>query len=351
MYFAIDSDQGHTISGWLILDNPADVPQFVIRIPGKAPITFNANVIRPDLRDHGLHSTGLVGFQIDGQLIPDLTHVSELTLAEVESDLPIFRRNANARSVQKRLLLMEVGAIPQVKLMRRVIDMFDLAYPVVDRFPLETVSSIIGSFTSSLFVSGQPSWQRHGSLAREKGFVTAALLRDPFEELAERLIALVHMKKWSEKALGNSVFKRHATLLNIVDGLDLGSEKSLLGGFRKLSAEQYNLLRSPMTRAFGCSPEEEVQRRSVSIALDNLAQFDLVGTRERFGEFSILLDALLGAPIFEGAELQTLPGAPELALILANIGLVADLIDEDIALYSFAAEAVQSGLGERGVHA
>jgi hypothetical protein len=39
-----------------------------------------------------------------------------------------------------------------------------------------------------------------------------------------------------------------------------------------------------------------------------------------------------------------LPGTLELASNLGELGLVADLLDEDIALYSFACEAVESGL-------
>jgi hypothetical protein len=348
MYFAIDSDQGHTISGWLVLDNPSAVPEFLIRIPGRASISFKANVIRPDLRDHGLHSTGLVGFQIDGQLVPDLMEVTQLTLLEIESNLPIFRRNADKPAIEKKLLWMEIGALPQVKLLKQVMELFDLSYPVVERFPLETISSIIGNLAPSVFVSGQPNWQRHGSLAREKGFVTTALLRDPFEELAERLLTLAHMRKWSQKTVENPIFKRHSVLLNIVDGLDFQSDKSLLSGFRRLSAEQYNLLRSPMTVAFGCTPEEEVQRRSVSIALDNLAQFDVVGIRENFYEFSGLVDARIGTPVLNSIQMEVFPGTNELAANLAKIGLITDLVDEDIALYSFVAEAVRSGLNRGG---
>jgi hypothetical protein len=347
MFFAIDSDYGHTIAGWIVLDNPSITPQITIKIPGRQPTTFKANVMRPDLREHGLHSTGLAGFQIDGSLIEDLPDIPQLTLVEADSGLPIFRRNIYGAAVVKKVLLMEVATFPQIKLLRDVMGLFDLTYPAVERFSLETVRSIIGSYAQSIFISGRPNWQRHGSLFQERGFLTTALLRDPFEELAERLLTLAHMKKWSENAAAHPLLKHHTVLLGIIDDIEFEDEASLLKAFRKLSAEQHNLLRSPMTASFGCLPEEEVQRRNVTIALDNLARFDLVGIRDRLGDFFLLADALVDVPAFGNTSLEGMPGVPELATKLARIGMIADLLDEDIALYSFASEAVKQALGDR----
>ncbi|OMQ42883.1 hypothetical protein [Ensifer sp. 1H6] len=347
MYFAIDTDQGHTIAGWIVLDNPSAVPELVIKIPGRESIPFRANVLRPDLKDHGLHSTGLAGFQIDRSVIDDLSDIPQLTLVEVETNLPIFRRNVYGAAVAKKVLLMEVGTFPQVRMLKEIMGLFDLTYPAVERFSLETTSSIIGSHAQSLFISGYPSWQRHGSLLRERGFLTAAILRDPFKELAERLLTLAHMKKWSKNASLHPIMKHHAVLLDIVENMDFQDEKSLLAAFRGLSPEQYNLLRSPMTAAFGCYPEEEVQRRNVSIALDNLSHFDLVGTRERLPDFSVVADTLIGVPVFGDVRLESLPGVAELAVILTKIGMIADILDEDIALYSFASEAVNAAIGDQ----
>lgn len=347
MYFAIDADHGHTIVGWLILDNPSAVPEITIKIPGREQVTFKANVLRTDLRDHGLHSTGLAGFQIDGSIVEDIINVPQMVLYETESNLPIFRRNALGAAIGKKFLLMEIGALPQIKLLRETMQQFDLSYPSVERFPLETTTSIIGSHSPSVFVSGRPNWQRHGSLLREKGFITTALLRDPFEELAERLLTLAHMKRWSQGASNNPFTKHHEILWQMVDNIDFEDEKSLLVAFRGLSAEQYNLLRSPMTSAFGCLPEEEVQRRNVSIALDNLAFFDLVGIRENLSEFFLLADDLLEAPFFRQIDIDVMAGVRELSAILSKIGMIADILDEDVALYSFASQAVKEALSSR----
>ncbi|WDZ80938.1 hypothetical protein PWG15_24615 (plasmid) [Ensifer adhaerens] len=347
MYFAIDTDQGDMIAGWIVLDNPSLVPEVVIKIPGREPIPFRANVLRPDLKDHGLHSTGLAGFQIDRSLIDDLPDVPQITLVEAESNLAIFRRNVFGAAVPKKLLLMEVGAFPQVKLLKEMMALFDLTYPAIERFSLETTSSIIGAHAQSLFISGYPNWQRHGSPLRERGFLTTAILRDPFEELAERLLTLAHMKKWSKNAGLHPFLKHHSVLLDIVETVEFQDDRSILAAFRGLAPEQYNLLRSPMTAAFGCYPEEEVQRRNVSIALDNLSHFDLVGTRERLADFAVLADTLIGVPIFDRVQFESVPGVNDLAVILRKIGMIADILDEDMALYSFASEAIAVALSDQ----
>ena len=347
MYFAIDADYGYMIAGWVILDNPSLTPEITIKVPGRDPITFKANVMRPDLLDNGLHSTGLAGFQIDGSLLEGIADIPQLTLFEAESDLPIFRRNTYGAAVEKKLLLMEVATFPQIKLLKHIMGLFDLSYPAIERFPLETTTSILGSYSKSIFVSGRPNWQRHGSALQERGFCVMALLRDPFEELAERLLTLAHMKKWSKNAAGHPLMKHHSVLLGIIDDIDFQDEKSVLRTFRALSPEQHNLLRSPMTSALGCLPEEEVQRRNVSVALDNLSRFDLVGTRDRMSEFSTMADTLIGTPVFGEIPLQALPGLSELTVALGNIGLISDLLDEDIALYSFVSEAIREGIGDQ----
>jgi hypothetical protein len=172
-----------------------------------------------------------------------------------------------------------------------------------------------------------------------------ALLRDPFEELAERLLTIAQMRKWSGAVGGHPLLRHHEKLLSLLDGMDLYDEKSILRSFRTLSSEQHSALRSPMTSALGCFPEEEPQRRSVSIALDNLAKFDLVGTRDRLEEFWKMTDSLIGVPSVAGLQLEALPGVRDLAGFLRRIGLVSDLLDEDIALYSFASEAINEALG------
>lgn len=345
MHFFIDIDGGSFISGWLVPDNPSDVPEFIIRVPGRPDVPISANVLRTDLRDLGMHASGLAGFNVDGQHVTDIAELDDITVLEAHSGIPIYRRPNPQVHLACRFLLTDTSAFPQIQLLRRTISFFALAYPVVDRLPVETISSIVANKeANSVFVTGQPNWVRHGSIFREKEYFTAALLRDPFEDLAERLVFISHLVKQPQRGGASTSLDRYGPALDAVKEMDFTDRKSVLASFRKMSPEAKRLFRAPMTFAYGGSPESDLQRRNVSVALDNLAQFDVVGVRPLFSEFASMVNEGIGVDIIEDTALATLPGTFELSTVLSDIGLVADLLDEDIALYSFACEAVETGI-------
>lgn len=345
MHFFIDQDSGSSISGWVVPDNPSDVPEFIVRVPGRVDMPISANVLRTDLRDLGLHSTGLAGFHIDEHHVGDLSEIADVAILDAGTGIPLYRRPDPKQHLEKKLLLIDVSIFPQIRIIRRIMSFFALAYPAVDRLPIETISAlIVNKAASSIFITGQPNWMRHGSLAREREYVTSALLRDPFEDLAERLLFIAHLAKQPGRKASNYSFERYQDALELIAEMDFSDRRSVLAGFRKMAPEQRRLFRSPMTSVFGGTPDSDLQRRNVSVALDNLAQFDVVGVRPLFDDFSSMVDESLGSTLMQGSELESLPGTAELAAILAELGLVADLLDEDIALYSFVCEAVETGL-------
>lgn len=345
MYFHVDQDTGSYIAGWLITDNPGDVPELSIRIPNRKEITFSANVFRPDLRELGMHSTGQAGFLVDYQHVPDLADVQDISLVEPESGITIYKRFNASQHIDKKLLFVDVSGFPQIKMTRQLMAFFTQTYPVVERLPLETITGLL-SLTNirSIFIAGNLNWQRHGEIAKERGFITAALLRDPFEEMAEKLLFLSQALKQPENVRASPTIGRFIPLLPYLEGVDLNDSRSILATFRKIPNEVRRIVKSPMTATFGTTPDEQLQRRNVSIALDSLAQFNVVGLRSKFEIFCAMLDEFAGAPITATADLSVLPGTTELAGRLSSIGVIADLLDEDIALYSLAAEAIEAGL-------
>lgn len=345
MHFHVDIDNRSTIAGWLVLDNPSETPDFLIRIPNRRDVRFSSNNTRLDLRDLGMHANGQVGFYIDEQLIPSLRDEPIVSIIEPDSGLPIYQRVCDDSVLNKKIFFLDPSSYPQIKILRATMNRFKLSYPMVQRFSLETINSIFFNlYCDSIFVFGQPNWQRHGSLAREKGFFNIALLRDPFEELAERLLFLTYLSKQDSQKTSGLFAQAYLPLSSFIENLDIDDEKSILTGFRRLSADQRRLFRSPATSALGATPDEELQRRHVTMALDNLAHFDVVGTRQYFTEFVSMIGAVVDADIFPRAELETIPGVGKLAEKLRKIGLIADLLDEDIALYSFASSAVETGM-------
>jgi hypothetical protein len=251
---------------------------------------------------------------------------------------------------EKKFLLLDVGVLPQIKMLRRIMAHFALSYPLIERLPIETIGMVLNNKEArSIFVTGILNWARHGAIVNQREYVSAALLRDPFEDLAERILFLRHLSNRGEGSQVQNSFsgassERYREVMQIMRHVDLSSSKSVLGGFRRMTTECRKLFRSPATAALGGTPDAELQRRNVSVALDNLAQFNIVGVRPLFSEFTSMVDECLTAPIMAQEQLEVLPGTLELAEVLSKIGLVADLLDEDIALYSFVTEAVEAGL-------
>ncbi|PSS59515.1 hypothetical protein C6558_37935 [Ensifer sp. NM-2] len=345
MYFHVDHDGGSFITGWVVADNPGDVPELIIRIPNRKEIAFSANVFRADLRDLGMHSTGQAGFLVDDRYVPDLAEVPEVTLIESDSGVTIYKRFDPQRHLPQKFLFIDASVFPQIKLIRSVMSFFTQSYPLAQRLSLETITGLL-SLTNikSIFICGSPSWQRHGDLAVERGFFTAALLRDPFEELAEKILFLTHSLTQPEGVRASPAIERFEPLLPYLQGLKLDDSKEVLSAVRRMPPPVKALIKSPMTATFGAAPDEIVQRRSVSAALDNLAKISVVGLRSRYDLFTSMVDDYLGAPVLAYSELNSLPGVHDLAKRLSDIGIVADLLDEDIALYSFVEEAVVAGL-------
>src|SRR5208283_5676673 len=113
MFFNIDVDEGGAIRGWLALDNPSVIPSLIVLIPGREEIRVEANVMRHDIKELGIHNTGQVGFEVDRRLVEGLDQIDDITIVEAESRLPIFRRFQIDRHIEKKVFLFDSSAIPQ----------------------------------------------------------------------------------------------------------------------------------------------------------------------------------------------------------------------------------------------
>lgn len=341
MYFNVDADTGQAVTGWLVMENITVTPEFSIKFPDRAPVVFKANVFRSDLVHHGIHSTGMAGFQVDSSLVENI-ETSDFTICEASSGHPIYRRRDLRKHFAKKVMFIEVSALPQLNMLRTLMSNFALRYPFLERQTLDTINATIThNFSDSIFVYGQLNWLRHGGYAKERDFLTVVLTRDPYEELAERLLLIQNLdRQRADNPRMREQLARFGDLAPAVSQLDLQSPKAVLAGFRKLNAAQRKMLRSPMTAALGCAPEEDVNRKHVSVALDHLADMNIVGSRDLFESFSSVVSGYLRTTGFEDVKLDVLPGTAELARMLSDIGLVGDILDEDIALHNFVNEAL-----------
>lgn len=345
MHFIIDNDTGDAIAGWLAPDNPSAVPHFIVSIPGRDDFELRANVMREGIRDLGLHATGECGFYLSRDHIPDLPQIMDLEILEAETRLPIYRRFQADVDVPRKIFLFDCSIIPQRRIVNEIKNRFTLSYFNSERNGLETTIALIANPTNqSIFISGRSVLMRYNDLLKEKGYLRAALLREPHEELAERLYFFNFLVREGDTAGFATYTTGVRSLLEFARDLPFNDPKALTGAFRASSEQQRRELMSPMTKVFGCDVDETPKHASVSKALDSLADFDVVGTRERFPLFKDLLAGAVGANIVGEEEPVVFQSVKTLAANLAKIGIVNDLLADDLALYSYVEDAINEGL-------
>ncbi|WP_292533257.1 hypothetical protein [Methylocystis sp.] len=351
MFFHIDSDDGNAIAGWLAPDNPSAVPKILVRRPGEEDIEIVATIERPDVLNLGVHATGLVGFRIDETIVEGLPGVEDIELLEADTGILIYRRFKEGKHIERKFFLFDSSIRPIEKLGGRSKNLFTLTYPSTERYGFETMLVLINnSFNKSIFMSGRSSFPRYSHFLSNAQFTTAALLSDPFEELAQRLVILSLIQKSDSARMLPLLFTGLTALTKFVSDISFENSKGMLAKFRNVTDEEREALVSPMTRMFGCIPGEAPERRHVTAALENLASMDVVGVRSRFRDFSALLAGMLGHDLTGDYEPVVHPSISALADRLSRISLVADLLEDDLALYSFAEESIVSALSDDSGH-
>jgi hypothetical protein len=347
MQFHVDIDEGFSIRGWVIPDNPAHPGRIIVRVENHDDLEVEANVLRADIRDAGIHPTGLVGFTVDENLIPRLAEVQSISLLESDTKVLIYRRFNINRHLQKRLAFFNQAIFPNSRMIAKLSSHFAMSHSFVERYPLETMLYIVRThFTDSVMVMGRPNFNRYATWMREMGFHLVALLKDPFEDLAERLIFLDHISKSENASAAMNFATGLLPLTDLVKRLDMQNEKQMNSIFRSAGDAEKRALRNPMTRTFGCDNEEEAERRNVSIALDNLAGMDVVGLSTRYPEFRASVTAVLGADVLPEDGVLKFDAVDQLAARLAKAPIVLDLLEHDLALYSFAKEAIEAAFAK-----
>lgn len=346
MLFNIDADEGPRIVFWLVPDNPGVTPSVILLLPDRDEIRITASVLRSDVVELGFHhASGIIGFVIDDTVVPGLSEIQEIEILDGEGRIPIYRRYQISRHLEKKLCYFDLSVMPQRRIMQRLSGHFALTYNYAQRYPLETTMMIVNNFSAnSVLITGRPNFTRQYGLLRNAGYLIAALLRDPYEELAERLIFINLLANSKASHLLPQFVSDVPALVEFARDLPLSDEKALVGRFRAASPEQREALTSPMTRVFGCSIDQRPEHRHVSTALDNLGNADVVGVRARFSDFRSVLNNLLGADVLGQDEPEIFDKVRETQDTLSKIGVVSDLLENDLSLYSYASEAITTGL-------
>ena len=345
MQFYIDADHGTSIHGWVAPDNPGLIPTIRIIVPGQADVEVLATETRPDLKDAGLHGSGLVGFIVHAGHVEDLAQRGDLEIIDAETGTQIYRRNDVTRHLQRKVVYVDISLMPQNAVYHHLNSKFAMHYNFVERYPYDTMGCFINrEFIRSVVLTGRPYLSRYAPQFKNKDFFMSVLVGDPYEELAERLMFMQMLGRSNAAHLLPTFSTGVEPLIDFTSALDLDDDKALTAALRSASDPVKKALTSPMVRVMGGAAGEEVERRHLSMALDNLSNVEVVGLKNRFAEFRAIIAGLLGTDIIGDGYTMVSPAVSALADRLSRLSPVNNLLELDLVFYSYVEDAIGSGL-------
>ena len=192
----------------------------------------------------------------------------------------------------------------------------------------------------SAYVSGRVLY-RGVARAAEERFQTVALLQNPYDELAERLLVLARANKNGLETLGmrDSLSFRGAAAF--ASALPTGDVKELKRALRRMPDDVATIFANPLVRQLTTNnPDEMPAQGAVAAALDALSGFALVGMREDPELF------LKGFAELAGLDARSLPAPPRFATVAAfaerlrETGEVDGILEKDRELHHYLTQAV-----------
>jgi hypothetical protein len=290
----------------------------------------------------------MVGFRIDETVVPGLPELPELEITCVDTSVPIYRRVPQESVLPLKLFHLNLTAIPQMSLEERLASRFGVTYQAVERLPLDVVMGIArGKANASVYISGRISLVRFQRALKSQGHKLITLMRDPFEELAERLLLARFSSEMQTPSA--SPFDYRDLLKPITDlatAVDITSDEALAAAFGDLTFRQRELLSNPFVRVIACQPGEEAYDPHLAVALDNLSLMDLVGTRAHYDAFKADLAELLGEDLLGAHQLVEISHVAQLGARLSKIKAVQELLWLDTKLYACVKEAITGVLAD-----
>lgn len=334
---------GAMISGWVAPDNPSAVPRIQIIRPDGTTAELETNVFRPDVRDLGLHNTGEVGFRIDAGVFPDLGGmIDHIQIRDVHTGVLLYRPYDAGVHILGKVFRFESQAMPYAHIEAIWDSNFALYYNAIERYPFDTTFTILNNHSAqSIALSGRANFHRYEQFLREREYKIITLLRDPLEEMAERLLFVRYaLAPQSPKA-----FEAHLTGLqplgSAVRRLNLDKLETIDEMFASLTGKQKEALSNPLVKALACQINEKPKKQHVELALTKLSSMDLVGVKPCYAQFSEALSKLLGRDLLAGAEPPEISWTKRVAERLAGIKAARSLIALDLQVYELAFNAVR----------
>jgi hypothetical protein len=350
MLFSIDEDVGGRLEGWVMPDNPAVTPRVITHLSAAHHVVIEAFVFRPLLKEYGLHNTGICGFVLDENNCPGLTDAGELEIYDADNNLLLYRRRSSGGLIDKKFFRLEPQLFRSVALDELLSPRFHMTYTALDSLPEETTRSVLAiAFSPSIYAEGRVFWRVWEPLLRDRGFRVGMLLRDPYHELAERLLIL----KLANSPAGESIMD---ALGPMVEGaasrmrhVDLNDPSDIEAVLATPPHELRSVLYNPLTYLLTAQNVfDPPPTPATAVALDSLADMDAIGLRRDTRPFLETVSAILELPEYPQAiALPTSQTVLQLADVLRDKPTARGLIEMDLEVFETVAGTLANVCGDQ----
>ncbi|MCJ2136918.1 hypothetical protein MKK69_23185 [Methylobacterium sp. J-026] len=316
MRFFIDHDQGDSIRGWIVPDNPLAISRVAVSVAGRRVAEIPASVIDEAFKRNGWHATGQCTFVLTDVEVPGLPEIPRLELYDADTNVLIYRRLPPEGTVQLRTMLINTSIEPETALQTALFPYFQHCHFNVHRLSDEIMTSLLSTKAMpSALLSGAVTIPRYENYMTPDLMITAILLKDPHVEMATRML-------WLKARAGDATDPARSWRLgplaeaaSFADEYDFADAKSLKRFFRMLPEPAYRLLYNPLTRQLGTRmPGDRLDPGNSIVAVEVLARVGIVGHQAQFPAFASMLFDRLGINV----PLPDLPPVPAEVRALAE---------------------------------
>ena len=332
MLFSVDYDVGGAIGFYLVPDTGGTNPSIRISNDGIEIKVLSANQHRPDLMGVR-HTTGMCGFSLDETVLPGITTMASLDIEEANTGLLIYRR-PRPQFRNEKIFRLETHLLPLWRIDDAVRDSFQYWYRGVDRRGYETSTQVFCvSNLDSAYISGR-LFIKSVEVYLGSGFKTVVLFRDPYEELAERLIITKHVTPKTKELLGPRDAMTFEPVMDYLEEVAELEEEPLRRFFKRAPAEVLAPLSNPFVKQLSCSaPDERPRKTAIAQSLLALSSFEVVSIRSDAAHFSDALCEITGLPPGTIPVMNEFGRVRELAAKLRAIPEVEGVVDYDLNIF------------------
>jgi len=338
MIFNIFEDCGNRVRGTVIPDNYSGICQIRVSAGDREIAVFPTNEFNPGALAQGLHETGFVDFTITEDSLPGLSALADLQIHEAGTGFLLYRRFRPSMLTGKYLRL-ETHLLPLWRFDDAVEPRFQQHYRGVERLGFYGSRQIFHLSQGSIYASGRLQIKNF-MFCVDNGFKFLAVLHEPYEELAERVLVLKSIKNVGMDFLAEREALHLRKAVEYAAALPITSEKALQKALEQMPAELLLALANPVVRQFSTFQlEEPPPKNGVAQALDILAQSAVIGLRSEPELFAHSLGALLNV---SPSSLPIPPRSPkvvELAEMFRRWRFLEVILEKDLELYSVVADA------------